>query len=647
MKNFSEIIRLIAVLVTIIIINNCSFSSHDIYRPLVRDRDPDYDKQIKSLTEYCLREALQVEPETAEKRRLKSLKLVKREMSHYNIQKYDDYLIDTSIGNISLSLARCRNPFGWNTLGAYLALNHQMEAAKVVAERALIELENIKKISIDIYNNLSDIELLIYLNLAMYLESLGESEASLKSLESTKNILAENIFFRMFYYWIRIRALIGAGKLEEAENVLKKAWTLSNQKWPRYREFSMHYPQYFKTRKRRAVLFYLKSGLEIENGDIGDAEKSLKAALKEDTQLLDALYLLGEVSKMQGRYKEAIQIFKQLTYKIEVESGLIYRPEYIYFSLGNTEKVVGELNAAISSYTRAINISEKRASDFEKKVHDLLQKYRLAETIYTMRETIRIKENGKIDFEDPFDMEKFAVGPIHLISNHALKKNEARFSDAYVARGLTKLEIWNKKQSERENLLDDAMKDMKFALTNPRFTEGGKVQYYIADIYLKKGDYQRYFQELSNALILIQNNTEEINSLLELSKSKKDVISLQGFELALDIIASRNPKLWTQLKNIWSQIIEDRLEKNDNLISAKRVKGRLCILNGDLSCARKVYESAAENYEKDIWPFSGLAYVEYNTAKPNYDKIRAYLKRAEENIYSSGITNTDRHINCF
>jgi tetratricopeptide (TPR) repeat protein len=279
MKNFSEIIRLIAVLVTIIIINNCSFSSHDIYRPLVRDRDPDYDKQIKSLTEYCLREALQVEPETAEKRRLKSLKLVKREMSHYNIQKYDDYLIDTSIGNISLSLARCpRNPFGWNTLGAYLALNHQMEAAKVVAERALIELENIKKISIDIYNNLSDIELLIYLNLAMYLESLGESEASLKSLESTKNILAENIFFRMFYYWIRIRALIGAGKLEEAENVLKKAWTLSNQKWPRYREFSMHYPQYFKTRKRRAVLFYLKSGLEIENGDIGDAEKSLKAA---------------------------------------------------------------------------------------------------------------------------------------------------------------------------------------------------------------------------------------------------------------------------------------------------------------------------------------------------------------------------------
>lgn len=137
--------------------------------------------------------------------------------------------------------------------------------------------------------------------------------SKVQDLQAFKAYLATRMSSSRGPDYVRNMASYGLALVAEEENNHKRALKLMD-------EVIEAYPQ--------QLIFHLdKARMEIESGYYDVAEKSLRRVLDKNTSEVYASYLLGRLYKNIGRFEEAEEYFKTVSYKY---------PEYskVYFELG-------------------------------------------------------------------------------------------------------------------------------------------------------------------------------------------------------------------------------------------------------------------------------------------------------------------------
>jgi len=100
---------------------------------------------------------------------------------------------------------------------------------------------------------------------------------------------------------------------------------------------------------RKAIKAYKHAQKAIGNMDYADAKEALEAALEYDDGFIEALMLLGNVYKLEGREEETVETYKKI---ISIDSN--YDAD-IYYFLGNYYFEKGDYHNAITSYSGYLN----------------------------------------------------------------------------------------------------------------------------------------------------------------------------------------------------------------------------------------------------------------------------------------------------
>lgn len=338
------------------------FETRDLNRPLVVDRiDPDLAEPLAGL--YGL------DPEVI----WRSLVKADEARDSFDLHVYRATTAGLGLKYLGESLQEFPgNPFAWVQLGADLALYQQPAAAIAATERGLGEipdhLDGLDEATLEAVERLRHTSAL---NLALYRLMLDRYDRALDALEQAGNPAELDPLRRLVFYWTAARAYGGRGDEQLAGQALGRAESIPHESLVAFQAAAMKrkallsdsYPQYFKESLRRANHQYIRGLIELGAGDPEAALGALKQALAVRDNLWDARFSLATALLLTGQNDPARTELEDLT---SVQLKKFYRPERIFFNLGNVERQAGRWQKAVEHYERAIKLAEKADRVFRK-----------------------------------------------------------------------------------------------------------------------------------------------------------------------------------------------------------------------------------------------------------------------------------------
>lgn len=115
---------------------------------------------------------------------------------------------------------------------------------------------------------------------------------------------------------------------------------------------------------------YLEGLKWLVNGDERRALKSLKSAISEDPDNLDAFLRLGDLLRKLGHCDKALQVHRQLTIRPglskEAKRGIYWSLVHDYISLGNNAKAISLLEELTTLGSRDVAVYEEFLNMYEK-----------------------------------------------------------------------------------------------------------------------------------------------------------------------------------------------------------------------------------------------------------------------------------------
>lgn len=229
--------------------------------------------------------------------------------------------------NDAVGLVR-ENPFAWINLGAYLAVNHETEAAILATQRGLGSIEEIcrNKSCPPVLGCFRDHAAI---NLAMY---LADVERPLDALDSLESVRVPDLrrFEQLAWHWTAANVKSTLGDIDGARQSLSDAAAITDDELRNEPDLLYAYPQYFGDR-RKAIEFYLMALIDVAEDETARAEENLKAALALYAESWDALLLLSSLQHRRGDYDAAITTLS----RPPSNPKSIFRPERLDYNLGS------------------------------------------------------------------------------------------------------------------------------------------------------------------------------------------------------------------------------------------------------------------------------------------------------------------------
>lgn len=349
----------------------CTFSTADVYRPLVLERFPK-EERVQALHREHFGEMAEAEFQ-------ESLKLTRKTWDYFDIQVYQSSYAESDFRRLrkAISLAP-ENPFAWSQLGAYLALQHRPHAAIEATERGLDLLGRLE--GSDEVPELRELGTVSRLNLAIYNNSAGRYGDALLALSSIGDLDGLNGFHRLAYYWAAAQAFTGLGELELSADILENGKQVAAQGLGKSRS-EFDYPQYFRPKKRAAMFAYLEASNLRALGRYDEAVSKLRTALQPRTgfrELYDARFLLAVTYQEQGELSSARNELQMLA---ETVPPKLFRLEAIHYQLALVFIDMNELGPAEVELREAVRILRHRndalqdtlASSPENPAHEILE----------------------------------------------------------------------------------------------------------------------------------------------------------------------------------------------------------------------------------------------------------------------------------
>jgi tetratricopeptide (TPR) repeat protein len=530
------------------------FETRDLNRPLVLDRiDPELAEPLAGL--YGL------DPEAVRR----SLAQAENARDSFDIHVYRATTAGLSLKYVGEALQEFpANPFAWVQFGADLALYQQPVAAITATEHGLDEIPDLDGLDGLDEATVEAVELLrrtAALNLALYRLMLDRYDRALDALQQAGDPAELDPLRRLVFYWTAARAYGGRGERRLAEAALKRAEGIPHEDLAAFQDSAIErkdllsdsYPQYFKENLRRANQQYIHGLVELGAGDSEAAREALKAAVAEEKRLWDAQFALATALLLTGRDELART---QLEGLASVQLKKFYRPERIFFNLGNVERKAGRWQKAVEHYEMAIELAEKADGVFLKHYN------RYGEAF---------PENG------------VAVRVIHP----TLPGRSRTFPEARTNLALTYLELHQLKPKGRYDRRAEG--ELRRALEDSEYRDAYVARQRLTELYLNQERWREALDQISLTLQDRPTYSPALHDLFTLITELDDpALEIEATSVLVRALESMQPAYACRRYGSWVEAIRPRLAGSEDLTVAITAIQRLPGIGSACSGAERV-----------------------------------------------------------
>jgi|GEM_PF-2481350 len=345
-----------------VLLSGCTYRTFDVRRPLVIENVPVTDEQLASVQHQF--------PNVLAKNLRQSFQLSRDARNMFGFHKHNDWSSFVPVSKLVKAIDLVpKNPYAWVQLGAYLALDHQSQAAIMATERGLEVLDGQ---CVHICSpEWQQLRTTARLNLAAY---RLEAERPLGALLALQQITrpADRALERLIYFWTSADVKSALGDVAGAREDLRHAAAVPEAELMRDELAKEAYPHYFGD-SRLALHAYLEAVVEIEAANDDAAEAKLREAIAKNDSAWDAYLLLSDVQYRRKDYNAAIATLLKL--KGAAPQNDLFHPERLCYNLGNAYlaryQLSGnkhDLEAARENFEQAIEFVSKRFASEQRQV---------------------------------------------------------------------------------------------------------------------------------------------------------------------------------------------------------------------------------------------------------------------------------------
>lgn len=337
----------------------CAYQSMDMRRPLSVATIPTSTVRVRAIAADF---GIDCPPRGCPEHLAKSMSLTRVARNRFDTHRHNDWSTYVNIRDLGNAIYLLKeNAFAWVQLGAYLALDHQFEAAIFTTEEGLRLVDELCGDGV-CSTELAALKNRATINLALIHASADRPRTALHEL---RRLAPSDLppFERLAHQWTAADVRSALGDHAGALDAMRAAAAVPESRMRAVSDLPGDYPQYFGEH-RQAIDVYLCALDCYNQSDMECARAIARDALTLDRRLWDAKLLLANVEMADGNHDAAITELQALA---RVSRAEVFRPERIHFNLGNAYMArhdrsgsAADLDAAIDAFEEAAEIVRKR-----------------------------------------------------------------------------------------------------------------------------------------------------------------------------------------------------------------------------------------------------------------------------------------------